>query len=200
MKFSKSSACAGPGFSAARYPYRNEQNGGKEQRMTHHDGDTSAGDTTIEQLYQTQRRALLAYLARLVGDRSAAEDLCQEAFLKALRGWSGRQAAAATTAWLYRIAANTAYDHLRRQRAALARLPHAAEPASTFAPEARLDTAERVRAALASLPAGYRAVLVLHICQGYGLDEIAAAAGCSHGALKMRLSRARARFQQAYRA
>src|SRR5262245_18964035 len=77
----------------------------------------------VERLYHEHRRPLLAYLARLVGDHEAAEDLCQETFLKALRSWARHDPAASAVAWLYRIATNTAYDHMRcRRRAALAPL------------------------------------------------------------------------------
>ena len=68
---------------------------------------------TVESLYEAYHGPVLAHLTRLVDDRSTAEDLCQETFLKALRGWARHDPAASPVAWLYRIATNTAYDHLR---------------------------------------------------------------------------------------
>jgi RNA polymerase sigma-70 factor, ECF subfamily len=174
----------------------------KEMRvsMTTAYDESAQGDPSIERLYQVHQRRLLAYLGRLVRDRAAAEDLCQETFLKAIRGWSGRSSPAATTAWLYRIATNTAYDHLRRRRAAGQPLPYSDRLLSRApAPETALDVAELVRQTLACMPARYRLPLILHACQGYDLDEIAAALGCSYDAVKMRLFRARERFQQIYR-
>src|ERR1044071_3084807 len=79
---------------------------------------TTTQSHAVEQLYHEHRRALLVYLARLVDDREAAEDLCQETFLKALRNWARHDPAASPVAWIYRIATNTAYDHLRRRRRA----------------------------------------------------------------------------------
>src|SRR3954465_1006970 len=70
----------------------------------------------IELLYEEYQRPLLAYLTRLVSDREAAEDLCQETFIKAMRSWEQRDTSASASAWLYRIATNTAYDYLRRRR------------------------------------------------------------------------------------
>jgi RNA polymerase sigma-70 factor (ECF subfamily) len=150
----------------------------------------------VERLYHEHRRPILAYLVRLVGDREAAEDLCQETFLKALRSWARHDPAASPVAWLYRIATNTAYDHLRRRRrAALAPL---VEVDTLAGAPAGLDESEGVRRALAQLPARYRVPLLLHACAGHSLYEIADALGCSHAAVKMRLLRARERFRQVY--
>jgi RNA polymerase sigma-70 factor (ECF subfamily) len=153
----------------------------------------------VERLYHEHRRPLLAYLARLVDDREAAEDLCQETFLKALRSWSRHDPAASPVAWLYRIATNTAYDHMRRRRrAVLAPLAEVDALAGATAAGAGLDVGVGVRRALAQLPARYRVPLLLHTCAGHSLQEIADALGCSHAAVKMRLLRARERFRQVY--
>jgi RNA polymerase sigma-70 factor (ECF subfamily) len=155
---------------------------------------------SIERLYENHQRPLVAYLARLVRDHSIAEDLCQETFLKVIRGWAGRRSAATTTAWLYRIATNTAYDHLRRRRAAGAQFRYSDRLLSGApAPERQLDAAALVRQTLERMPARYRLPLVMHVHQGYSLDEIAAALDCSYDAVKMRLFRARESFQRAYR-
>src|SRR5213593_2645091 len=69
----------------------------------------------VELPYEEYQRPVLAYLTRLVSDREAAEDLCQETFIKAMRGWEGRDPSASVAAWIYRIATNTAYDYLRRR-------------------------------------------------------------------------------------
>jgi RNA polymerase sigma-70 factor (ECF subfamily) len=163
------------------------------------DTDQISEDISIECLYQAHQRRLTAYLARLVRDHTVAEDLCQETFLKALRGWAGRRSAATTTAWLYRIATNTAYDYLRRRRAAGAPLRYSDRLLNlTPAPERQLDAAELVRQTLERMPSRYRLPLIMHVCQGYNLDEIAAALDCSYDAVKMRLFRARESFQQVY--
>jgi RNA polymerase sigma-70 factor (ECF subfamily) len=161
------------------------------------DDESAYDDISIECLYQRHQSRIIAYLTRLVRDRADAEDLCQETFLKAIRGWSGRTSTATTMAWLYRIATNTAYDHLRRRAArpldySERLLSHAPAPAPEW------DTIDLVRQTLARLPARYRWPLILHMCQGYSLDETAAELGCSYNAVKMRLLRARTCFQQIY--
>jgi RNA polymerase sigma-70 factor (ECF subfamily) len=160
---------------------------------------TNTISPAVEALYHEHRRPIQAYLARLIDDRAAAEDLCQETFLKALRGWAGHDPAASPVAWLYRIATNTAYDHLRRRRRAnLAPLFVAETIPSTQGAPAQLNEYEPLYSALARLPPHYRIPLLLHACEGQSLREIADALGCSYGAVKMRLLRARQRFRQIY--
>src|SRR5262245_22840666 len=116
---------------------------------------TTIESYAVERLYQEHRRPLLAYLARVVGDRETAEDLCQETFLKALRGWAQHDPAASPVAWLYRIATNTAYDYLRRRRR-VALAPLVEVDTLHDAHGLALDEREGVRRALAQLPARYR--------------------------------------------
>jgi RNA polymerase sigma-70 factor (ECF subfamily) len=156
--------------------------------------------TAIEQLYQAHYRALLTHLTRLVGDHMAAEDLCQETFTKALRGWGTQPQIINQAAWLYRIATNTAYDHLRRRRrihfAPLYEGDEAPECAESM--EARLDAQEPVQRALAQLPPEARRLLVLTSYLGHSTHELATALACSDAAVRLRLFRARERFRKAY--
>jgi DNA-directed RNA polymerase specialized sigma24 family protein len=127
---------------------------------------------SIEQLYHEHHQPLRRYLVRLLDDPMTAEDVCHEAFVKALQHWDDCDEAASARGWLYRIAKNTAYDHLRRQR----------------------------RAALNNLPEHYRMPLLLQLATGYPLHTIAATLGCNVNTIKTRLRRARLRFRQLYSA
>jgi RNA polymerase sigma-70 factor (ECF subfamily) len=154
--------------------------------------------TWFEPLYQQYRRPVLMHLLRLIGEPETAEDLCQETFLKAIRGWERRDPTASLTAWLYRIATNTAYDHLRRRRRISFTPLVDGDDAGDFTTEIRYDEQEPVLSALAQLPAIYRNLLVLHSYQGCSTQEIAAALGSSDGAVRTRLFRARERFRDVY--
>lgn len=156
----------------------------------------------IEMLYEEYQRALVAYLTRLVSDREAAEDLCQETFIKALRSWSQRDPAASVGAWLYRIATNTAYDYLRRRRRIrfMPLIDIEPPPNGNHSMESRLDEGEPVLRALEQLPPMYRLPLVLHSCEGRSTQEIADTLGVSNSAVKTRLFRARERFREVYQA
>jgi RNA polymerase sigma-70 factor (ECF subfamily) len=159
--------------------------------------DTHAAFETI---YETHQTALLAHLTRLVSDRALAEDLCQETFLKALRHWERRAEIANITAWLYRVATNTAYDHLRRRKRVIFAPLEPAAPALCDADtmEARLDEQEPVRRALARLSPDARRLLILCVHAGHTTQELAAALECSDAAIRLRLFRARARFRKLY--
>jgi len=142
----------------------------------------------------------LLYLARLLNDPATAEDLCHESFVKALRHWDDCDQAANAREWLYRIATNTAYDHLRRQcRVEMTPLTEAHEAiASAVALETHFADTEPVWAALNHLTDHYRLPLLLQLAAGYPLHTIAATLGCNVNTIKTRLHRARLRFRQLY--
>ncbi len=163
-------------------------------------GEPSDAGKSVMCLYARYQQPILVHLTRLVRDEATAEDLCQETFIKALRNWHRHDPQASAAAWLYRIATNTAYDYLRRQR----RIHFTSLPqtemllSSAYTPENRLELDEPVQMALGQIPPHERIPLVMHSCNGYSTQEIADTLGCSTGAIKSRLFRARARFRQVY--
>src|SRR5215831_19745426 len=144
-------------------------------------------------------------LARWVtGNRADAEDVVQEACLRAFRGIGGF-AGGNDRAWVLTIVRNTAYDWLRKNRSpavvqvddleAVERM-QPADDAATAGPEAaliaRADEA-KLEAAIASLPAVFRDTLLLRDVQGLDYREIAAITGVPIGTVMSRLARARGR-------
>lgn len=160
---------------------------------------SNARNANIALLYTSYQRPVLAYLTRLVHDAAAAEDLCQETFIKALRHWDQHDPAASASAWIYRIAANTAYDYLRRvRRISFTPLDYQQPSQDDDSLSVWLDTREPVQRALEQLPSSYSAALVLYERDGYTTEEIATTFHCSESAVRTRLSRARARFRKVY--
>jgi RNA polymerase sigma-70 factor, ECF subfamily len=155
----------------------------------------------IEALYHAQHSPLLAYLIRLVGDHAAAEDLCHETFLKAFRSWDRQTEVVNASAWLHRIATNTAYDYLRRrQRIHFTPLDDQIQPPSgAHSMESRLHEQEPVQRVLAQLSPQARRLL-LYASAGHSTGELAVALECSSTAVRLRLFRARQQFRQVYRA
>jgi RNA polymerase sigma-70 factor (ECF subfamily) len=155
---------------------------------------------TLEQLYHDYHQPIMRYLDRLVHDRETAEDLCHETFIKVLRHWSDLEHAAVAHRWLYRVATNTAYDHLRQRRRVMSTSLTDDHEVRMRAPtlEARFGDAEPVWAALNHLPDHYRVPLLLQLWAGYTLSEIATALGCNVNTIKTRVYRARLRFRQVY--
>lgn len=147
------------------------------------------------------------WLARwITGNRTDAEDVVQEACLRALGGIGGFRDDNAR-AWLMTIVRNTAYTWLSRNRPAALVLAgeigaeetaysdfDIARGAEAETPETALiakTDAARVRSAIAALPPVYRETLVLRELQGLGYREIADMTGVAIGTVMSRLARAR---------
>lgn len=163
-------------------------------------------DARFEAMFRELRQPILNYLYRLLDDSAQAEEVSQDAFLKAYRALPDLPLSANSRAWMYRIATNCAYDLLRRRKR-FAWLPlwhrshadQAAEPElvgpDPLAPaEQRLD----IQHALNRLPADLRVPLLLYSHQGLTTAEIAEIMHISRSAVKMRLQRARALFAEHY--
>jgi len=154
----------------------------------------------LHALYERYRRRVFALIARIVGAQEA-EELTQEVFLRAFRAIPKFRGDARLSTWMYRLAVNAALTHAsrsmgRQRRAApeeeLARLPAAEGPEDSSDPRLRA----RLQRALDDLPAGYRAVLVLHDVEGLQHEEIAEILGCRVGTSKSQLHKARARMRE----
>ncbi|MFM0204990.1 RNA polymerase sigma factor [Paraburkholderia fungorum] len=137
---------------------------------------------------------LLALATRLLGDRMEAEDVAQEVFVRIWKQASRwREGEAKVDTWVHRVALNLCYDRLRgRREVPHDDLPDEIDPAAL--PDAMLETRdrdERVRAALAALPARQREALVLNYYQEMSNLDAAALMGITVDALESLLARAR---------
>lgn len=147
---------------------------------------------------------ILHYVYRLVGDTDLAEDLTQETFLKAYRALDQLElqpdAEERRRAWLYRIAHNTATDHLRRKARlrwlSLDRL----RASGDGDPSEAIATGEPVRLALAELTPEHQTVLHLFAQAGLTAAEVGEVLDISESAARKRRQRARNAFESAYRA
>jgi RNA polymerase sigma-70 factor, ECF subfamily len=158
-----------------------------------------AAADTFEELYRATADDLYAYVATLVRDRSAAEDVVAAAFERAYRRMQSFDARRGSRRqWLFGIARNAALDELRRRRrvAALAADPADPEPALD---EGAADPVRRatVRAALASLEPRDRELVALKFFAGLDNAEIAGVLGISPSNAGTRLHRAVHRLREA---
>jgi RNA polymerase sigma-70 factor (ECF subfamily) len=145
---------------------------------------------------------LARYLTR---DEHDAQDVVQDAYLRALKYFGGFRGAAGVEgrAWLLAIVRNTAYTWRRRHRAdALGtefNEDRHSEDAVARDPTAALDqeaARESLEQALARLSPEFREVIVLRELEGKSYAEIAEITGCNLGTVKSRLNRARNSFAQ----
>jgi RNA polymerase sigma-70 factor (ECF subfamily) len=143
-------------------------------------------------------------VARLLRDPTEAEDVAQEAFVKAYRALASFRGDSAFYTWLYRIAVNTARNAMAsRQRrpldyeadlseteqsAVASRMSHSDTPEATALSDEIHATVNR---AVADLPEDLRTAIILREIEGLSYEEIAAAMDCPVGTVRSRIFRAR---------
>src|SRR5205823_9531549 len=134
---------------------------------------------------------------RITGDADAANDCAQEAFVRAFRALHQYDPTLPFGPWLYRIATNASLNYVQRWHAhetPVEEFPDPPEPEAA-GPEAaalRREAVDEVLAAMAELPAHYRAALTLRHMQQLSYQEVADALGIPLGTVKTHLHRARA--------
>jgi RNA polymerase sigma-70 factor (sigma-E family) len=125
---------------------------------------------------------------RLCGDWHGAQDLVQTALVLLYRHWRRASAAASLDAYVRRILVNAYLEDRRRWWSR--RVEPRAEPAVPPTAEPAVDSRLDLLAALAALPPGQRAVLVLRYWEGLDVAETAEALGCRPGTVKSQTSHA----------
>lgn len=147
----------------------------------------------FEELYRRHVGRVYALCRRLCGHPSLAEDLTQDAFVKAWQNLGTFRGAAAFSTWMHRLTVNVVLSFLRSPRArecdlgteedAPQAIPVARGPHETLSVD--------LERAISRLPCRARTVFVLHDVEGYRHREIAEIAGMAEGTSKAQLNRAR---------
>ncbi|MCA3220995.1 MAG: RNA polymerase sigma factor RpoE [Burkholderiales bacterium] len=159
----------------------------------------------FELLVSKYQRKIFRLLSRLIRDPAEIEDVAQEAFIKAYRALPNFRGESAFYTWLYRIAINTAKNHLVAQgRRAPTTTETEVEDAENFdeadqlrdynTPDAMLlsrQVGEAVNRAIEKLPEDLRTAIVLRELEGLSYEEIAEAMNCPIGTVRSRIFRAR---------
>lgn len=145
--------------------------------------------------YRGEYARVLGALSLYLGDNAVAEELTQEAFVRACQHWEKVEAMRAPGAWVHRVAMNLANSKLRRrytERRATQRIGH---ESATPSP---IDTADTlaIREALSELPRDERAVVVLRFYAGLSVAETAEALGRPTGTIKTWTRRALERLRR----
>jgi RNA polymerase sigma-70 factor (ECF subfamily) len=158
-------------------------------------GEVAAFDILVDRWQRKIRGAVY----RVVRSEEEAQDICQEAFLKAFRGLGSFKRESRFSSWLYQIAINLSRDRLRRRKTrnwvSLDDVEETAVAGSHRAPaEAErfievLEIQERVARAVAALPDDQREAVILKEYQGLTFPEIAEIQGVPVSTVKTRLYR-----------
>ena len=161
-----------------------------------------------ETLFQRHYDRVYGILFRLVGERGEAEDLAQETFIKALNAIGSYRPEFKFSSWIFKIANNTAIDHLRRRNLDTLSLdgsPHAESADAVEATTLQIsDGAEsaleevtarelgkQIEVAIAQLRPEYRACILLRHVEGRPYEEIAEMLDLPLGTVKTYIHRAR---------
>jgi RNA polymerase sigma-70 factor (ECF subfamily) len=158
-------------------------------------GDVEA----FEALYRRSVGRVFALCLRMCGNRSLAEDLTQEAFVRAWQKLPSFRGDSAFATWMHRLTVNVVLGHLRSSGRRQDRESAAGElwgPAEAGRGDHPGDTVDLERA-IATLPDRAREVFVLHDVEGYKHAEIADLAGMAVGTSKAQLNRARRLLRRA---
>lgn len=155
----------------------------------------AAGDhDAFTEVMRSHEDRIFAVCLRILADRESALDATQDTFVAAFRKVHQFQGNSALGTWLYRIAVNTCYDHLRKTR----RRPSEPMPEHLDYPdpgaEATVEAAAHrgeIELALAALPPEFRAAVILSDIEGMSLPDIALVLGVPVGTVKSRVFRAR---------
>ncbi|HTX41489.1 MAG TPA: sigma-70 family RNA polymerase sigma factor [Acidobacteriaceae bacterium] len=154
-----------------------------------------AGETAaFEGLVRRWQTPLVNLAWRFCRDRGRAEELAQEAFLRAFRHLAQWRGEAAFSTWLFALAANLCRTELQRVPATMLSLDEIAEPAEDRDPVAALDAGrqeESIRRAVLALPPKYRDAVILYYFHDQDVPAAARTLGVPEGTVKARLFRGR---------
>jgi RNA polymerase sigma-70 factor (ECF subfamily) len=155
-------------------------------------GDEEAFIQTVDRY----KDSLVNYLTHMVRSRERAEDIAQEAFVRFYRTAARYRDIERIGPHLFRIATNFTISEMRRQRRWTLLMPRLRAATEQYAPPADAgvlssEVQQKVLAALETLPAKFRAPLVLYEIEEWSYDDIARSLDCRIGTVKSRISRAR---------
>jgi RNA polymerase sigma-70 factor (ECF subfamily) len=168
-------------------------------------------EEAFRELVTRFERPVYSLIVRMVQDPATAEDLAQEAFVKAYRSLRSYDPSRKLASWLFKIAHNTTIDHLRRNvpdtvpleappdeegRGGLAAVLADSSVEDPAAAAERRDMARSLERAIARLRPEYRESVVLFYIEGASYQEICEATGLPLGTVKTNLHRARKELAQ----
>ena len=163
----------------------------------------SGDEGAFQELVDRYKDLVFALVARTVQDRSRAEDLAQEVFLRIHRGLPYFRGEARLSTWIYRIVANVCVQEQTRPRAPGVSVSLDDERTNArvlpSAPDRQfgdLEVRDRLEKAISRLPANYRLLIAAHYLEGVQYDDLAEALGLPLGTVKTQLFRAKQQLRR----
>ena len=171
------------------------------------------GEPAFRELLARYERPVFSLVYRMVRDRALAEDLAQEAFIRAFNAIDSYDPAYRFSNWIFKIAHNHTIDHLRRRKLDTISIdgsPHATTASEQERTALVLESGEespaayvehkelggQIEQAIGKLRPEYRTVILLRHVEGYAYEEIAGVMDIPLGTVKTYLHRARAELKE----
>ena len=154
------------------------------------------GDTQAQfELYKLYFKPMYTVCMQMVGNAVEAEDVMQEAFLKAFTKIDTYEGVVSFGAWLKKIVINRSLDHLKKRKVKFEELNEKIpdeEPVTLVISEIKM---EQLKKAIQRLPDGYRVVLSLYLLEGYDHEEIAQILGITNVSSRSQFLRAKLKLR-----
>ncbi|GED67466.1 RNA polymerase subunit sigma [Brevibacillus reuszeri] len=166
--------------------------------LAHHQLDKTK-EALFEEVMQAYLKKVLRLVYLIVKDRSSAEDITQEVFLKAYKNLGSFREESSMQTWIYRIAVNEAKKHLRSWSfRKLFYKPDVDAGIVEDTASAVILSEHRIRFArhVMELSSSYRQLIVLHYYEELSVEEVADILGISTGAVYTKLHRARQKLKE----
>jgi RNA polymerase sigma-70 factor (ECF subfamily) len=152
-------------------------------------------------LVETYQDMVYTLACRTLGDKSSAEDIAQDAFVRAWQALQAFKSKAKFSSWLYRITLNLCYTELRRRQKPVDIIPDDELDLVSFSGEktqnfdSLIDKQDLVDRLIDELPPIFRSIVVLHYLENLDCKEISSVLGRPVGTVKAYLHRARAKLR-----
>ena len=149
-------------------------------------------------LYQAYAKAMYNICHRMMGNRSEAEDVLQNAFVDVFTKLNSFRFESSVGAWIKRIVINQCINALKKRKLTWVELNDQTMEVEDEVAKPGLDHGDidRIRRCIDLLPDGYRVVFSLYLLEGYDHQEISTILGISEGASKSQYSRAKKKIYQ----
>jgi RNA polymerase sigma-70 factor (ECF subfamily) len=158
----------------------------------------SGDERAFQELVDRYKDLVFALIARTIQERSRAEDLAQDVFLRVHRGLPYFRGEARLSTWIYRIVANVCFQERGHPSGGVSLNDERAR-AETTAPDRQFgdfELRDRLEKAIARLPANYRLLIAAHYLRGVQYEGLAEALQLPLGTVKAQLYRAKQQLRR----
>ena len=155
----------------------------------------TGSDAAFRELVDRYKNLVYGVIVRTVSDRSRADDLAQEVFLKIYRGLPYFRGEARLSTWIFRIVSNVCAQN-RAERRAETSTDSVREPGAADGAFAEIELRDRLDKAIAQHPENYRLLIAAHYLEGVQYEALAEALDIPIGTVKTHLYRAKRRLRE----